>query len=299
MDFVEEIPLNVLDVVPFSTDTELTVYFVVYCCVASFVIISNAVILLLLIKEHKRRRRSHRFITSMVVSDLCSGLVGITYACVIFVPTFRQEYLELCLLKIACTCSFRYNSLLIKLTVAIDRYWAVVHPIDYFVYSSDTVIRGNFVICRLIKTSKVNLYFPVMILITYTLSVFLSLIGILFREPKEACTFNNFYMFTILYSVMPFMLLITVLLCLRICWALKNREFIHKFELNATTLMMISIAVACVLWIPAIVMYGSYHKDRGNYRKMFIYLFFYYAHPIFNAFLYGYAINKKSRKLFN
>lgn len=126
---------------------------------------------------------------------------------------------------------------------------------------------------------------------TWAVSILFSLIGIPFQE-ENACDFKTSYIFTFITIVVPLVFLTIIILCVRICWALKNREFESKFQLNATTLLLISISVACVLWIPGIIVYGFYHADQGNDGKLHCYLFLYYAHPIINSLLYGYAMKK-------
>lgn len=124
-------------------NTELTIYFTIYCFITFFVIFSNTIILILLIKEHKKQKRSHKFITSMIISDLCSGIICIWFGFVLFYPRFEQDYVDICFGNIVFTCIFRYNSLLIKLTTAIDRYWAVVHPLNYYIHATDNKIKGG------------------------------------------------------------------------------------------------------------------------------------------------------------
>lgn len=125
-----------------NMNTELTIYFTIYCFVTFFVIFSNAIILILLINEHQKQKRSHKFITSMIISDLCSGIICISFGFVLFYPRLQQDYVEFCFGNIVFTCIFRYNSLLIKLTTAIDRYWAVVHPFNYYIHATDNKIKG-------------------------------------------------------------------------------------------------------------------------------------------------------------
>lgn len=128
-----------------------------------------------------------------------------------------------------------------------------------------------------------------MISCSWLLSIIFSLIGVPSRK-KEACDFNDSYMIAFVYIIVPLIFLTIIILCVRITYQLKNRKFGRKFELNATTLLLISIAIACVLWIPGIITYAFYRENRGNEEKLFGYLFLYYAHPIINTILYGYAI---------
>lgn len=130
-----------------------------------------------------------------------------------------------------------------------------------------------------------------MICSSWALSIVFSLIGIGCQE-KNSCDFNTYYIFIFVYMMIPAIFLTIIILCVRICCAFKNRQFQHKLQLDATTLLLISIAVACVLWIPGIILYSLYHEDQGNHGKLYGYLFLYYAHPIINACLYGYAIKK-------
>lgn len=133
-----------------------------------------------------------------------------------------------------------------------------------------------------------------MICSTWGFSILLSLIGILYQKG-HVCDFNVSYITAIVYVIIPLIFLTIMVLCMRIFWAIKNRKFERRFRLNATTLLLISIAVACCLWIPGIVMYALYHEDQKNEGKLYGYLSLYYAHPIINAFLYGYAIKRKSK----
>lgn len=120
-----------------------TVYFQIYCSITFFVIVSNAIILLLLIKKHRKQRRSHKFITSMIISDLCSGIVCFSYGFVLYYPKFQIDYVGCCFANLIFIVTFRFNSLLIKLTTAIDRYWAIVHPISYHMKATDNKIKGK------------------------------------------------------------------------------------------------------------------------------------------------------------
>lgn len=129
--------------ISFTMITKLTIYLIVYSFITSFVILSNTIILILLIREHRKQKRSHKFITSTIISDLCSGIICISYGFNLFYPGFLHDYVELCFLNIVFICVFRYNSLLIKLATAIDRYWAVVHPIHYYMNATDGKIKGN------------------------------------------------------------------------------------------------------------------------------------------------------------
>lgn len=132
-----------------------------------------------------------------------------------------------------------------------------------------------------------------MISCSWLLSIIFSLIGMPCRK-KETCDFNDSYIIAFVYIIVPLIFLTIIILCLRIAYELKNREFVHKFQLDATTLLLISIAIACLLWIPGIIMYAFYHENQGNKEKLFGYLLLYYIHPIINTFLYGYAIRKGS-----
>lgn len=135
-----------------------------------------------------------------------------------------------------------------------------------------------------------------MICTSWGVSIILSLIGN-WSQKENVCDFNHSYIVAIVYVIIPLLFLTIILLCGRICWAIKNRKFERKFELNATTLLLISIAAACILWIPGIVVYALYHDDQDNYEKLYGYLLLYYAHPIINACLYGFAMNKRAMKL--
>lgn len=118
------------------------IYLTIYSFVTFFVIFSNTAILVLLIKEHRKQKRSHQFITSMIISDLCTGIINISYGFNIFFPRFQEDYVDYCFFNVVVITVFRYNSLLIKLTTAIDRYWAIVHPISYYLNATDNKIQG-------------------------------------------------------------------------------------------------------------------------------------------------------------
>lgn len=133
-------------------DTKLTIYFLIYCSITFFVIISNAIILILLIKEHRKHKRSHKFITSMIVSDLCSGFMSVSYGFIIFYPRFVQDFVEFCFVNLVFICIFRYNTLLIKLATSIDRYWAIVYPLNYRINATNNRIQGNI----FSKTGEIN-----------------------------------------------------------------------------------------------------------------------------------------------
>lgn len=126
---------------------------------------------------------------------------------------------------------------------------------------------------------------------TWAISIFLSLAGLLCQE-ENVCDFNKTYSTIALTVVIPSVFLAIIVLSVRICLALKNREFKRKLELNATTLLLITTGIACILWIPGIITYAFYQYDQQNDGKLFGYLFLYYTHPIINACLYGYAIKK-------
>lgn len=93
----------------------------------------------------------------MIISDLCSGFISVSYGFNLFYPRLEPDFVEFCFANIVFICIFRYNSLLIKLATAIDRYWAIVYPINYYKNATDYKIQGN--IFEVINPTLMNLFF--------------------------------------------------------------------------------------------------------------------------------------------
>lgn len=113
-------------------------YFTVQAIFSAIIILNNSFVLLLFFYERKSIKPTHKYIISMVVNELLTGILLIPILC-----TFFEFYLftneKTCFITSTMGFFVIINSLNTILISSIDRYWSIAFPVHYRKYAKDTV----------------------------------------------------------------------------------------------------------------------------------------------------------------
>lgn len=102
--------------------------------ISPFVILGNAMVIISIIKFKRLRTTTNMFIGSLAFSDLSLGLITL--------PLYALFYFEKSMIGMKYLCLFKYSSVLFSLSsslvnlvvIAVDRYIAVLHPLQYRIW---------------------------------------------------------------------------------------------------------------------------------------------------------------------
>lgn len=112
----------------------------------------NALIIFVMVRSKKLITKPRYYIISITISDFMLGLLSITFAVIRGIKYQNHNFLvsEKCCQFLATSMLVVISSLISQLvTVSIDRYWAICHPVSYR-NRRDNCTKVGIVICWLV-----------------------------------------------------------------------------------------------------------------------------------------------------
>lgn len=104
-------------------------YAVCDALVAIFAVFGNGLVIYVFSQERKLRRRTNYYIISLATADLLVGLFAIPFAILASIGLPRN--LHACLFTVSVLVVLCTISIFCLVAVSIDRYWAILHPMEY------------------------------------------------------------------------------------------------------------------------------------------------------------------------
>jgi adenosine receptor A2a len=113
-----------------SVGAELNVpYTICESLIAICAVFGNGLVIMVFIKERKLRRLTNYYIVSLAAADLLVGLFAIPSA--ILASIGLPTNLHACLFTMSVLMVLFTISIFCLVAVSIDRYWAILHPMEY------------------------------------------------------------------------------------------------------------------------------------------------------------------------
>lgn len=113
-------------------------YFTVQAIFSAIIILNNSFVLLLFFYERKSIKPTHKYIISMVVNDLLTGILFIPTLCTFF--EFELFYdPQICFINSSMGFFMIINSLTTILIASVDRYWSIAFPVHYRKHVNDKI----------------------------------------------------------------------------------------------------------------------------------------------------------------
>ncbi|XP_054168224.1 adenosine receptor A1-like [Oppia nitens] len=129
-----------------GSNQEPLLYTLVEGIVAIGAFIGNLLVVIVFIQDKRLRKVTNFYIISLAIADMFVGLIGIPSAILtrMGIPrdSFNSCLAMLSLLVVLCTIS-----ILNLLAVSLDRYWAILHPLDYHRKISETTAMIIIISC--------------------------------------------------------------------------------------------------------------------------------------------------------
>lgn len=117
-------------------------YLTIGIIMAIFMTVGNALVLLLFYQERSTLKITHKFVISMALCDIITGLI--------FMPLQLHKFdgkvsvsSEKCPWILAIMVAIYQASMYVLSASSIDRYWAIVHPLGYHVRATGKVANGE------------------------------------------------------------------------------------------------------------------------------------------------------------
>ena len=104
-------------------------YIIPEVLVAVLALVGNALVTFVFIREKKLRKLTNYYVVSLAIADLLVGLIGIPFAILSYIglpKNFEACLVTISLLMMLCTISI-FN----LVAVSVDRYWAILYPLQY------------------------------------------------------------------------------------------------------------------------------------------------------------------------
>ena len=105
-------------------------YTTVEACVAIAAVFGNLLVIVVFVQDRRLRKVTNFYIISLSVADLLVGAIGIPSAILTRVGIPRNS-IRLCLVMLSLLMVLCTISILNLVAVSLDRYWAILHPLDY------------------------------------------------------------------------------------------------------------------------------------------------------------------------
>lgn len=105
-------------------------YITISAFISIFMTISNAFVLLLFCQERHKLKVSHKFIISMAVCDFINGSIYIPIMIYKYAAEITSDS-DICPKISTILLAVFQTSLFVVTTASIDRFWAVVFPVNY------------------------------------------------------------------------------------------------------------------------------------------------------------------------
>jgi len=127
--FLTESPLMRNETIGNMTGDPL-LYTLVEGIVAIGAFIGNLLVVIVFIQDKRLRKVTNFYIISLAIADLLVGLIGIPSAILTRIGIPRDSF-NVCLGMLSLLVVLCTISILNLLAVSLDRYWAILHPLDY------------------------------------------------------------------------------------------------------------------------------------------------------------------------
>lgn len=98
--------------------------------VSVIAIIGNLLVIVVFLQDKRLRKVTNFYIISLSFADLLVGAIGIPSAIMTKIGLPRSS-MKLCLTMLSLLIVLCTISILNLVAVSIDRYWAILHPLDY------------------------------------------------------------------------------------------------------------------------------------------------------------------------
>lgn len=117
-------------------------YLTIGVIMAILMSVGNAIVLLLFYQERSTLKITHKFVISMALCDIITGLI--------FMPIQLHKFdgkvsvsSEKCPWILAIMVAIYQTSMYVLSASSIDRYWSIVHPLGYHVRATPKVTNGK------------------------------------------------------------------------------------------------------------------------------------------------------------
>lgn len=105
-------------------------YTVLEAIVAIGAFVGNLLVVIVFVQDKRLRKVTNFYVISLAVADMLVGLIGIPSA-ILTKMGIPEDSLHLCLTMLSLLIVLCTISILNLLAVSLDRYWAILHPMDY------------------------------------------------------------------------------------------------------------------------------------------------------------------------
>jgi hypothetical protein len=116
--------------IPNSAANWTLLYTLLECIVAITAFFGNLLVIIVFIQDKRLRKVTNFYIISLSIADLFVGLIGIPSAILTRMGIPRDSF-EICLTMLTLLVVLCTISILNLVAVSLDRYWAILHPLDY------------------------------------------------------------------------------------------------------------------------------------------------------------------------
>jgi hypothetical protein len=116
--------------IPNSEESDTLVYTLLESIVAITAFFGNLLVVVVFIQDKRLRKVTNFYIISLSIADLFVGLIGIPSA-ILTRWGIPHDSFEICLTMLTLLVVLCTISILNLVAVSLDRYWAILHPLDY------------------------------------------------------------------------------------------------------------------------------------------------------------------------
>jgi len=113
-----------------ASDNLPLLYTVLEGIVAIGAFFGNLLVVIVFIQDKRLRKVTNFYIISLAIADLFVGLIGIPSAILTRMGIPRYSF-QMCLTMLTLLVVLCTISILNLVAVSLDRYWAILHPLDY------------------------------------------------------------------------------------------------------------------------------------------------------------------------
>ena len=113
-----------------TNDWKELLYTVLEGIVAIGAFVGNLLVVIVFIQDKRLRKVTNFYVISVAIADLFVGLIGIPSA-ILTRMGLPHNSVYLCLTMLSLLVVLCTISILNLLAVSLDRYWAILHPLDY------------------------------------------------------------------------------------------------------------------------------------------------------------------------
>lgn len=131
------------------------VYTILEVCVAISAVFGNLLVIVVFLQDRRLRKVTNFYIISLSVADLLVGAIGIPSAILTRIGIPRDS-LRLCLTMLSLLVVLCTISILNLVAVSLDRYWAILYPLDYHKRISGKLVSINKLYFYAFKNLMIN-----------------------------------------------------------------------------------------------------------------------------------------------